>query len=456
MAQLKRVLVANRGEIAVRVIRACEALGIETVLAMSAADRDTMGAKLATRAVCIGPASSTQSYLNANLIAQAARSTHCDAVHPGYGFLSERYELAKLCEDNAIIFVGPSADSIRKVGDKLIARTMAAAAGVPIVPGSERVEDAEHAAATAANIGYPVMLKAAAGGGGRGVFVALNPAEIHTSFERASAEARAAFGDGSLYMERYIGNARHIEVQVLGDSHGNAIHLGERDCSIQRRYQKVIEEGPATILTPALRMRLHHAALSLVKHLNYRNAGTVEFLYDADRQEFFFIEMNARVQVEHPVSELITGVDIVQEQLRIAAGDALSVGQDSIKVTGHAIECRINAESPENDFMPRPGRINHWQPPQGEGIRLDSHCYSGYLVPPYYDSMIGKLLAHGVDRPAAIRRMSQALDQFRVDGIATNIEFHKAVLADDEYVAGRVNTKWLENVFLPRFQKGLH
>ncbi len=456
MAQLKRVLVANRGEIAVRVIRACEALGIETVLAMSAADRDTMGAKLATRAVCIGPASSTQSYLNANLIAQAARSTHCDAIHPGYGFLSERYELAKLCEDNAIIFVGPSADSIRKVGDKLIARTMAAAAGVPIVPGSERVEDAEHAAATAANIGYPVMLKAAAGGGGRGVFVALNPAEIHTSFERASAEARAAFGDGSLYMERYIGNARHIEVQVLGDSHGNAIHLGERDCSIQRRYQKVIEEGPATILTPALRMRLHHAALSLVKHLNYRNAGTVEFLYDADRQEFFFIEMNARVQVEHPVSELITGVDIVQEQLRIAAGDALSVDQDSIKVTGHAIECRINAESPENDFMPRAGRINLWQPPQGEGIRLDSHCYSGYLVPPYYDSMIGKLLAHGVDRPAAIRRMSQALDQFRVDGIATNIEFHKAVLADDEYVAGRVNTKWLENVFLPRFQKGLH
>ena len=453
MAQLKRVLVANRGEIAVRVIHACEALGIETVLAMSAADRDTLGAQLATRAVCIGPAPSAQSYLNANLIAQAALSTGCDAIHPGYGFLSEKYELAKVCEDHKIVFVGPTAESLRKVGDKLIARNMAAEAGVPIVPGSGRVESAEHAAQTAENIGYPVMLKAAAGGGGRGVFVAANPAEIHTSFERAATEARAAFGDGSLYMERFIANARHIEVQVLGDTHGNAVHLGERDCSIQRRYQKVIEEGPATILTPAIRARLYDAALGLVKHLNYRNAGTVEFLYDADRQQFFFIEMNARVQVEHPVSELITGVDIVQEQLRIAAGQPLSVKQEAIKVTGHAIECRINAESPENNFMPRPGRINHWQAPRGEGIRLDSHCYSGYLVPPYYDSMIAKLLVLGADRPAAIRRMGDALDQFRVEGIATNIEFHKAVLADEEYVTGRVNTKWLENGFLPRFQK---
>ncbi len=453
MAQLKRVLVANRGEIAVRVIHACEALGIETVLAMSAADRDTLGAQLATRAVCIGPAPSAQSYLNANLIAQAALSTGCDAIHPGYGFLSEKYELAKVCEDHKIVFVGPTAESLRKVGDKLIARNMAAEAGVPIVPGSGRVESAEHAAQTAENIGYPVMLKAAAGGGGRGVFVAANPAEIHTSFERAATEARAAFGDGSLYMERFIANARHIEVQVLGDTHGNAVHLGERDCSIQRRYQKVIEEGPATILTPAIRARLYDAALRLVKHLNYRNAGTVEFLYDADRQQFFFIEMNARVQVEHPVSELITGVDIVQEQLRIAAGQPLSVKQEAIKVTGHAIECRINAESPENNFMPRPGRINHWQAPRGEGIRLDSHCYSGYLVPPYYDSMIAKLLVLGADRPAAIRRMGDALDQFRVEGIATNIEFHKAVLADEEYVTGRVNTKWLENGFLPRFQK---
>ena len=456
MASLKRVLVANRGEIAVRVIRACDALGIETVLAMSAADRDTLGAQLATRAVCIGPAPSIQSYLNANLIAQAAVSTGCDAIHPGYGFLSEKYELAKVCEDNNLIFVGPTADSIRKVGDKLIARTMAAEAGVTIVPGSERVESAEHAAVTAENIGYPIMLKAAAGGGGRGVFVAANPAAIHTSFERASAEARAAFGDGSLYMERYIANARHIEVQVLGDSHGTAVHLGERDCSIQRRYQKVIEEGPAIILTPEIRARLHEAALSLVKHLNYVNAGTVEFLYDADQQEFFFIEMNARVQVEHPVSELITGVDIVQEQLRIAAGEALSVKQKDIKVTGHAIECRINAESPENDFMPRPGRINHWQPPHGEGIRLDSHCYSGYLVPPYYDSMIAKLLVYGANRPAAIRRMGEALDQFHVEGIATNIEFHKAVLADEDYLSGRINTKWLENGFLPRFQKVMH
>ena len=452
MPQLKRVLIANRGEIAVRVIRACQSLGIETVLATSVADRDTLGARMATRAVCIGPASSAQSYLRADLIAQAALGTGCDGIHPGYGFLSEKYELAKLCEENNLIFVGPTSDSLRKVGDKLIARNMAAEAGVPIVPGSELVRSAQHAAETAQNIGYPVMLKAAAGGGGRGVFVAADADEIHASFERASTEARAAFGDGSLYLERYISNARHIEVQVLGDSHGNAVHLGERDCSIQRRYQKVIEEGPASILTPAIRVHLHDAALRLVKHLNYVNAGTVEFLYDANREEFFFIEMNARVQVEHPVSELITGVDIVQQQLRIAAGERLAFSQDQIRINGHAIECRINAESPRDNFMPRPGRITRWESPQGEGIRLDSHCYAGYLVPPFYDSMIGKLLAFGTDRATAIARMRNALDDFYVDGITTNIDFHKAVLTHPDYLAGKVNTKWLENVFLPEFQ----
>ena len=452
MPQLKRVLIANRGEIAVRVIRACQSLGIETVLATSAADRDTLGARMATRAVCIGAAPSAQSYLNANLITQAALGTGCDGIHPGYGFLSEKYELAKLCEENNLIFVGPTSDSLRKVGDKLIARNMAAEAGVPIVPGSELVRSAQHAAETAQNIGYPVMLKAAAGGGGRGVFVAADADEIHASFERASTEARAAFGDGSLYLERYISNARHIEVQVLGDSHGNAVHLGERDCSIQRRYQKVIEEGPASILTPAIRVHLHDAALRLVKHLNYVNAGTVEFLYDANREEFFFIEMNARVQVEHPVSELITGVDIVQQQLRIAAGERLAFSQDQIRINGHAIECRINAESPRDNFMPRPGRITRWESPQGEGIRLDSHCYAGYLVPPFYDSMIGKLLAFGTDRATAIARMRNALDDFYVDGITTNIDFHKAVLTHPDYLASKVNTKWLENVFLPEFQ----
>ena len=452
MPQLKRVLIANRGEIAVRVIRACQSLDIETVLATSVADRDTLGARMATRAVCIGPASSAQSYLRADLIAQAALGTGCDGIHPGYGFLSEKYELAKLCEENNLTFVGPRSDSLRKVGDKLIARNMAAEAGVPIVPGSELVRSAQHAAETAQNIGYPVMLKAAAGGGGRGVFVAADADEIHASFERASTEARAAFGDGSLYLERYISNARHIEVQVLGDSHGNAVHLGERDCSIQRRYQKVIEEGPASILTPTIRVHLHDAALRLVKHLNYVNAGTVEFLYDANREEFFFIEMNARVQVEHPVSELITGVDIVQQQLRIAAGERLAFSQDQIRINGHAIECRINAESPRDNFMPRPGRITRWESPQGEGIRLDSHCYAGYLVPPFYDSMIGKLLAFGTDRATAIARMRNALDDFYVDGITTNIDFHKAVLTHPDYLAGKVNTKWLENVFLPEFQ----
>jgi acetyl-CoA carboxylase biotin carboxylase subunit len=295
------------------------------------------------------------------------------------------------------------------------------------------------------------MLKAAAGGGGRGVFVATQPHEIVASFERASAEARAAFGDGSLYMERYIANARHIEVQVLGDTHGGALHLGERDCSIQRRYQKVVEEGPAVVLPGPVRGSLHDAALRLVRHLGYVNAGTVEFLYDADRQDFFFIEMNARIQVEHPVSELITGIDLVQEQLRIAGGAPLSVTQEDIRVQGHAIECRINAESPRDGFMPRPGRITVWEPPAGEHIRLDSHCEPGYLVPPYYDSMIGKLLVHGPDRATAVVRMQDALDRFRIEGIETNLDFHRYVLRHPDFVAARFNTRWLENVLLPEY-----
>jgi acetyl-CoA carboxylase biotin carboxylase subunit len=448
---LKRVLVANRGEIAVRVIRACRALGIETVLATSSADRASAGARLADRAVCIGPPASSASYLQAGLVCQAAKSTGCDAVHPGYGFLSEKFELARMCEENGLVFVGPSSHSIRAVGDKLEARAHAEAAGVPVVPGSSLVESAEHAARTAEEIGYPVMLKAAAGGGGRGVFVATHPEDIMASFERASAEARAAFGDGSLYVERYIANARHIEVQVLGDTHGGVLQLGERDCSIQRRYQKVVEEGPAVVLPEQVRVSLHDAALRVVRHLGYVNAGTVEFLYDADRQDFFFIEMNARIQVEHPVSELITGIDLVQEQLRIAGGAPLSIRQADVRVRGHAIECRINAESPRDGFTPRPGRITAWEPPAGDHIRLDSHCEPGYLVPPYYDSMIGKLLVHGPDRATAVARMQDAVDRFRIEGIQTNLDFHRHVLRHPDFVAARLNTKWLENVLLPEY-----
>ncbi len=449
---LKRVLVANRGEIAVRVIDACKALGIETVLAVSKADRETLGARRADRVVCIGPAASAASYLNPGLVCQAAISTGCDGLHPGYGFLSERHELARMCEENKLKFIGPRADTISRVGDKLEARAAAAAAGVPVVPGSDLVATAAEAAKLAQGIGYPVMLKAAAGGGGRGVFVAGDASDIEASFERASREALAAFGDGSLYMERFIGNARHIEVQVFGDDFGNALHLGERDCSIQRRYQKVVEEGPGYVLPEAVRTRLHAAAVNLVRYLGYVNAGTVEFLYDADREDFFFIEMNARVQVEHPVTELITGVDIVQEQLRIASGQPISLRQEDVKIGGHAIECRINAEQPRDGFMPRPGRLTRWKPPQGPGIRLDSHCYEGYLVPPFYDSMIAKLLVHAADRASAVAAMRDALDAFEIEGIETNIEFHRFIMRHEDYVAGRVNTRWLENTLLPAYQ----
>jgi acetyl-CoA carboxylase, biotin carboxylase subunit len=452
MPLLKRVLIANRGEIAVRVIDACQALGIETVLAVSQADRETLGARRADRVVCIGPAPAAASYLNPALVCQAALSTGCDGLHPGYGFLSERQELAKMCEDNQLKFIGPGAETIRRVGDKLEARAAAAAAGVPVVPGSNLVATASEAAKIADGIGYPVMLKAAAGGGGRGVFVAHTAADIEASFERASREALAAFGDGSLYMERFIGNARHIEVQVFGDDFGNALHLGERDCSIQRRYQKVVEEGPGYVLPAGVRARLHAAAIELVQYLGYINAGTVEFLYDADREDFFFIEMNARVQVEHPVTELITGVDIVQEQLRIASGMPISLRQDEVKISGHAIECRINAEQPRDGFMPRPGRITRWSPPQGASVRLDTHCYTGYLVPPHYDSMIAKLLVHAADRASAVDAMRVALDGFEIEGIETNIDFHRFVMRHADYVEGKVNTRWLESTLLPAFQ----
>jgi acetyl-CoA carboxylase biotin carboxylase subunit len=441
---VNRVLVANRGEIAVRVIRACQSLGIETVAAVSDADRDSMAAKLANRAVCIGPARSTDSYLKVENIIAAAKGTGCDALHPGYGFLSERAALAQACVENKIIFVGPSAQNITMMGDKLEARKIAHNAGVPLVPGSDHAKNPHEAAQLAKDIGFPLLLKASAGGGGRGIKLVWNAHEIEDTFRMAAAEARAAFGNDTLYMERYVGNARHIEVQILGDQHGNVIHLGERDCSLQRRHQKIVEEAPAYAVAAEVRGNICHAAATLARSIGYQSAGTIEFIYDNDTQNYYFLEMNTRIQVEHPVTEMITGVDLVQQQLRIARGEALPFKQSDITFSGHAIECRITAESPQHGFRPCPGLISNWQGPTGPGIRLDTHCYSGYFVPPYYDSLLAKLIVHANSRIESADQTNRALDNFHVTGIDTLIPFLKVVIADDEYRAGKVNTRWLE------------
>ena len=439
-----RVLVANRGEIAVRIIRACQSLGIETVAAVSEADRESLAAKLANRAVCIGPPRSSDSYLKTGTLVAAAQSTGCDALHPGYGFLSERAELARACADNKLTFIGPTAENINAMGDKLEARKIAASCGVPTVPGSEHAKNPREAAAQAERIGYPVLLKASAGGGGRGIKLIWNPSEMQSTFSTAAAEARAAFGNDTLYMERYVSNARHVEVQVLGDRSGKVIHLGERDCSLQRRHQKIIEEAPAYAVFPQVREQICHAAVVLARAIGYQSAGTVEFIFDNDTNEFFFLEMNTRIQVEHPVTEMITGVDLVALQLRIGRDEPLPFEQSDVRFYGHAIECRINAESPQHGFRPCPGKIVAWQTPQGAGIRVDSHCYPGYFVPPFYDSLLAKLIVHGAERSAAIARTKQALASFQVQGIDTGIPFLQAVMDDAEYVEGKVNTRWLE------------
>ena len=439
-----RVLVANRGEIAVRIIRACQSLGIETVAAVSEADRESMAARLAKRAVCIGPARSTDSYLKVENLIAAAQGTGCDALHPGYGFLSERASLAQACAENGITFVGPSAQNIMQMGDKLEARKIARSAGVPLVPGSDHAKNPHQAAQLAEGIGYPLLLKASAGGGGRGIKLVWNKDEIENTFRTAAAEARAAFGNDTLYMEKYVGNARHIEVQILGDSHGNVIHLGERDCSLQRRHQKIIEEAPAYAVPPEVRTKICNAAATLARSIGYRSAGTIEFIYDNDSAEFYFLEMNTRIQVEHPVTEMITSVDLVAQQLRIARGETLPFRQSDIKFAGHAIECRINAESPQHGFRPCPGPIIDWQEPHGPGIRVDTHCFPGYFVPPYYDSLLAKLIVHADTRQRTADQTYQALDQFHVSGIDTLVPFLKTVIADPEYRAGAVNTRWLE------------
>ncbi|TDJ63521.1 MAG: acetyl-CoA carboxylase biotin carboxylase subunit [Proteobacteria bacterium] len=449
---INRVFVANRGEIAVRIIRAAHALGIETVQAVSAVDRDSMATDIADRTVVLGPAPSRDSYLNAKLVVHAALQTQCDALHPGYGFLAERAELATLCDDNDITFIGPSAATIEVLGDKLRARALALAAGVPLVPGTDSIANVERAKIEAAAIGYPVVMKAAAGGGGRGMFIARDADDLAASFDQSGAEAAEAFGDGTLYMERFVGNARHVEVQLLGDGTGKVIHFGERDCSTQRRYQKVVEEAPCAIMPAVVRAALHAVAVKLLSKMKYCNAGTVEFLYDVDAQQFYFIEVNTRIQVEHPVSEQVTGADLVQLQFRVAAGEPLDFDQKHIMVNRHSIECRINAEDAARDFRPCPGRITRWHPPRGAGIRVDSHCREGALVPPYYDSMIGKLIVTANDRMSAVRRLITALDDFTIEGVTTNLPLLRVIARHEDFQANQISTRWLEEHVLPAFQ----
>ena len=449
---LERLFVANRGEIALRAIRAAHALGMETVLGVSSADRDSLGAREAGRTVVIGPPQARDSYLNAGLVVHAAVATGCTALHPGYGFLSERPELAQLCADNGIIFVGPRAESIRQVGDKLSARALARDADVPLTSGSEKIEGVAEALKIAEQIGYPVITKASAGGGGRGMVVAHDAYELAAAFDQASNTAREAFGDGTLFLERYVETARHIEVQLMGDGQGNVVHFGERDCSIQRRYQKMIEEAPAAVLPAGARARLHASAIALLASIDYQNAGTVEFLYDVERQAFSFMEVNARIQVEHPVSEAISGVDLVQRQLLMAMRPTKELAQVE-SFAGHAIEARIIAEDPERDFIPCPGRVTRWVPPAGEGVRVDSAIVEGGLVPPFYDSMIAKLIVHGDSRDHAVERLAKALDQFHVEGIATNLPLLRFIVAHPDFKANNVDTLWLERVLLPAFRE---
>lgn len=453
----KKILIANRGEIAVRIIRAARELGIATVAIYSEADKEALHVALADEAVCVGPAKSTDSYLNMNAVLSAAIVTKAEAIHPGFGFLSENSKFATMCEEMNIKFIGPSGTVMDKMGDKINARSEMIKAKVPVIPGSDgEVFTTDEALAIADKLGYPVMLKASAGGGGKGIRKVNSHEELAPAFESASQEAQAAFGNGAMYIEKVIYPARHIEVQILGDSFGNIIHLGERDCSLQRNNQKVLEEAPSVAIGKTLRAQIGEAAVRAAQAVNYENAGTIEFLLDEKSGEFYFMEMNTRVQVEHPVTEFVTGVDIVKEQIRIAAGQELSVTQDEIKISGHAIECRINAENPKFNFAPSPGKITDlYLPSGGVGLRVDSAVYSGYTIPPYYDSMIAKIIVHGDNRFDALMKMQRALYELEIEGVVTNVDFQLDLISDGHVIAGDYDTSFLMETFLPAYTKNL-
>ena len=440
---LSKVLVANRGEIAVRIVRACQELGIRRVAAFSEADRDSLAVRLADEAVCIGPVQAARSYLNSPALISAAMITGCDAIHPGYGFLSENPYFAEMCADCNLTFIGPHSETIRLMGDKSIGRQTMVAAGVPIIPGSEgELKSVEEAIDLARQIGYPVLLKPSAGGGGRGMRVAYDESDLLKAYPTARAEAEAAFGRGDLILEKYLPKVRHVEIQVLADAYGHAIHLGERDCSAQRRHQKILEESPSPIVDAALRERMGGDALRGIQSIGYLNAGTLEFLMD-EQGNYYFIEMNTRIQVEHPVTEAVTGVDLVRWQLRIAAGERLTLTQNDVRMTGHAVECRINAEDPERDFLPASGEIEFFLPPGGPGVRVDSHIYAGYTPPGAYDSLLAKIITYGADRDDALNRMRRALHECIITGIKTSIPFQLELIDDPAFRAGDISTGYV-------------
>lgn len=441
---LKKILIANRGEIALRVIRACKELGIKTVAIYSKIDENSLHVHMADEALCIGPANSAKSYLNIKNVISAALVTKSDAIHPGYGFLSENSKLAKVCEMHDIKLIGPREEHIKKMGNKSEARKTMIKAGVPVVPGTEEATtDANEAFKLAKEIGFPVMIKAASGGGGRGMRIVYKEGEFVNKFNMAKSEAAVAFNDDSMYIEKFIEEPRHIEFQILADEHGKVVHLGERDCSLQRRNQKVLEEAPCSIMDSSLRKRMGEAAVKAAKAVGYVNAGTVEFLLDK-HGNFYFIEMNTRIQVEHPVTEMVTGIDLIKEQIKIASGEPLGFTQEDIRIEGHAIECRINAEDIKHNFRPSPGTVENYFAPGGNGVRIDSHIYSNYKIPPTYDSMIGKLITWGKNREEAISRMKRALDEIIITGIETNIDFHRMILANDKFNKNQINTSFIE------------
>lgn len=442
-----KILIANRGEVALRIIRACKELGVKTVAVYSQPDINSLHVKYADEAICIGSAASANSYLSIPSIISAAEITDVEAIHPGYGFLAEDAHFAEICESCKIKFIGPTPENIRRMGDKMAAKDSAKKAGVPTIPGSKTcVKSKEDAMKIAKDMKYPVIIKASAGGGGKGMRVCHNDVRLISAFLTAQREAEAAFGNPDVYIEKYIEKPRHIEVQILGDSYGHIVHLGERDCTIQRRHQKLIEESPSPVLNEKLRKKMGEAAVKCAKSIGYVNAGTIEFLLDEDNS-FYFMEMNTRIQVEHPITEMVTGVDIVKEQLRIASGEKLSYKQEDIRFSGHAIECRINAEDPDNDFMPSPGKINTFNVPGGRGVRLDTHAYQGYTISPYYDSMIGKLIVYGKNRAEAVNVCKRALDEFTIEPIKTTIPFHKRVMNSPAFIKGRFSTDFVERLF---------